>query len=99
MKASFMTQPSRRSNLHLTENIGRLRKALVETHERFAAFRLHKMKRIGKIHALLHPSQRLCDQSRIFELDARQSGEGSKRLGQWGGGTTVDAAQHPFGLQ
>ena len=44
---------------------------MVEAHEYLAAFRFDEMQRIGKIHALLHPIQRLCNLSGIFEPDTR----------------------------
>jgi len=57
------------------------------------------MQAIGKVDAVLHPGEGLCDGCGILKGYPRQSREIGEGFGALGGREPIDAAQHPFGLQ
>ena len=64
-----------------------------------ASVRLGELQRIREVHAAGHPLQGRCEQRRLFDRDARESGEAVQRGGDFLRRRSIAAAEHPFGLQ
>ena len=81
------------------DRLGEFLQLPVKTKESRARLRLGQVQCVGKIHALLHPSQSESQAGRIIDPDRRQARQAPENLGDPRRLEAVGAAQHPLCLE